>query len=478
MSLDPPSYLFSLQNNIRQRPIPWDGAVRANHISDADLKKIKAVDKVRRNERKEKVEADVDGYRALFLGNGSTKGVFESAAKRPDVVQYTLVLAADLIDDVPALSTSLLAHPTPYKPFLPLLSQSSTPEDPIPLLASTIISSLVARAFAKSSRPSPQSEKALPDLFKYLSMLANSQDSGLQDIAVQEYSAILRSEKSRKAFWLHKEETITPLVAILRTAAGVQSNGDSTVWSGAASVRSLDSGLGGGVGLQLLYHILLVFWQLSFESGLVGDGLEEDHEIIPLFTQLLRLSPKEKTTRLLLSILLNLLSANKSSLLPAATLARLPVLLQNLKGRHLTDADLLEDLSALTELLDEYTRTQTTFDEYAAEVRSGHLHWSPPHRNGTFWAENARKIISELQGELPKKLAEIMAKPWDNDKQVLAIACNDVACLVKEVPEQRAKLEKLGLKARCLELMGSADEQVRWESLRATGEWLRYSFDR
>lgn len=80
-------------------------------------------------------------------------------------------------------------------------------------------------------------------------------------------------------------------------------------------------------------------------------------------------------------------------------------------------------------------------------------------------------------GHLPKKLAEIIAKPWDNDKQVLAIVCNDVGCLVKEVPEKRQQLERLGLKTRIMELMAEPDESVRWESLRAVGEWLRYSFE-
>jgi V-type H+-transporting ATPase subunit H len=128
-------------------------------------------------------------------------------------------------------------------------------------------------------------------------------------------------------------------------------------------------------------------------------------------------------------------------------------------------------------MLEEYTKTQTTFDEYAAEVTAGHLRWSPPHKNPTFWAENARRILEHEQGALPKKLAEIMAKPWDNDKQVLAIACNDVGWLVKEVPEKRQQLEKLGLKARIMELMADPDESVRLASLNALAEWLRYSFE-
>jgi V-type H+-transporting ATPase subunit H len=179
----------------------------------------------------------------------------------------------------------------------------------------------------------------------------------------------------------------------------------------------------------------------------------------------------------MLATLYNLLSSNRNTLLPAAVLARLPSLLQTLKTRHLTDPDLLEDLTNLNEMLDEYTKTQTTFDEYAAEITSGHLRWSPPHRNPTFWRENARRILEENKGELPRKLAEILSKSWDNDKQVLAIGCNDVACLVKEVPEKRPFLEKLGLKTRVMQLMQEPDETVRWESLRAVGEWLRYSFE-
>jgi V-type H+-transporting ATPase subunit H len=205
--------------------------------------------------------------------------------------------------------------------------------------------------------------------------------------------------------------------------------------------------------------------------------VHSEHDIIILYVHLLRLSPKEKTTRLLLSTLLNLLTTNRQSLLPAAVLARLPTLLTTLKSRHLTDEDALADLDALNDLLEEYTKTQTTFDEYAAEVQSGHLRWSPPHRNPTFWRDNARRILEENKGELPRKLAEILSKPWDNDKQVLAIGCNDVACLVKEVPEKRQQLEKLGLKGRVMALMQEADESVRWESLRAVGEWLRYSFE-
>ncbi|KAI9928823.1 hypothetical protein ASPWEDRAFT_105820 [Aspergillus wentii DTO 134E9] len=474
MSLEPPTYLSSLQNNIRARPIPWEGAVRAGNITDDHFKKIKAVDKVRKEQRRQTIDGDLQGYISLLAGGGEGKSVLDSASRRNDIVQYILVLAADLINDVPSLSSALVAHPDPYKPFLPLLRQSTNAEDPIPLLTSTFLTNLVSTSLVSSSKPAPRDEQALPQLYTYLSTLTKNQDSGLQDIGVQGISSLLRTSRSREIFWNQRKETVDPLVDILRAAAGAKDNGSSTLGS---SVRAIEPGLSGGVGIQLLYRVLLVIWQLSFEGNLIGDDLQEDHEIIQLYTHLLRLSPKEKTTRLLLATLNNLLSSNRTTLLPVAVFIRLPALLTNLSGRHLTDPDLLEDLKSLSDTLDEYTKTQTTFDQYAAELQSGHLRWSPPHRNPLFWKDNARRILDEANGSLPKKLAEILSKAWDNDKQVLAIACNDVGHLVKELPERRTQLERLGLKTRIMELMADKDESVRWESLRAVGEWLRYTFE-
>lgn len=99
MSPDPPTYLASLQSNIRQRPIPWDGAVRAGTLTEEQYAKIRAVDKAKRPEqRKEIVEGDLDGYRLLFVGGDGKPSVLETAGKHANVIQYILVLLADLLD--------------------------------------------------------------------------------------------------------------------------------------------------------------------------------------------------------------------------------------------------------------------------------------------------------------------------------------------------------------------------------------------
>jgi V-type H+-transporting ATPase subunit H len=98
MSLAPPAYISSLQNNIRARPISWEGAVRAKTITEADLKKIKSIDKVRKEQRKQTIEGDISSFVTLFLGSNDAQGIFQAAAKREDIIQYLLVLIGDLMD--------------------------------------------------------------------------------------------------------------------------------------------------------------------------------------------------------------------------------------------------------------------------------------------------------------------------------------------------------------------------------------------
>lgn len=179
-----------------------------------------------------------------------------------------------MVADVPSLASSLIAHPDPYRPFLPLLRHSTNAEDPIPLLTSTFLTNLVSTSLASSSKPAARDEEALPKLYSYLSTLTKNQDSGLQDIGVQDFSALLRTKRSREIFWNQRKETVGPLVDILRSAAGVKDSSSSAL-AGSSNVRSIEPGIAGGVGLQLLYRILLVLWQQSFEGSLVGDDLQE-----------------------------------------------------------------------------------------------------------------------------------------------------------------------------------------------------------
>jgi V-type H+-transporting ATPase subunit H len=176
---------------------------------------------------------------------------------------------------VPTLAKALFKNPDPYQHLIPLLAHSNNPEDPIPLLASTVLATLMAN----SRDESPPTDQALPLILSYLCSLAkNSNDAGLQDIAVMEYSSLLYCATSRQLFWKQRSETIAPLVNILRKAGGLDgAESSASLWSGSNTLRGsgFEASMGGGVGLQLLYHVLLVMWQLSFEAEEIGDEMDE-----------------------------------------------------------------------------------------------------------------------------------------------------------------------------------------------------------
>lgn len=156
-----------------------------------------------------------------------------------------------------------------------MLAHSNNPEDPIPLLTSAVLASLMASSRDESA---PTVKKALPHLYSYLSSLTKNADAGLQDIGVLEYSSLLYGKASRQQFWAQRSETVAPLIDILKTACGVTNGGDvASLWSGTTALGKSngEGAIGGGVGLQLLYHVLLVMWQLSFEAEEVGDDLNE-----------------------------------------------------------------------------------------------------------------------------------------------------------------------------------------------------------
>ena len=78
--------------------------MRARTITDDDLKKIKSIDKVRKEQRKQTIESDIDSFVTLLLGGSGSQSIFEAAAKRLDIIQYMLVLTGDLIDGIHAFA--------------------------------------------------------------------------------------------------------------------------------------------------------------------------------------------------------------------------------------------------------------------------------------------------------------------------------------------------------------------------------------
>ena len=83
--------------------------MRAGNLTEDQLKRIRSVDKVRKEQRKQTIEKDVNSYSALLVGGPNGGSVLEKASKRSDIIQYILVLATDLINGTLFLHLSIQA---------------------------------------------------------------------------------------------------------------------------------------------------------------------------------------------------------------------------------------------------------------------------------------------------------------------------------------------------------------------------------
>ena len=73
----------------------------------------------------------------------------------------------------------------------------------------------------------------------------------------------------------------------------------------------------------------------------------------------------------------------------------------------------------------------SSFDEYASEVKSGRLEWSPVHKSAKFWRENAGRL-NEKNYELLAILIDLLQQ--SKDPLVLSVASFDIGEYVRHYP--------------------------------------------
>lgn len=104
----------------------------------------------------------------------------------------------------------------------------------------------------------------------------------------------------------------------------------------------------------------------------------------------------------------------------------------------------------------------SSFDEYASEVSSGLLEWSPVHRSEKFWRENVERLNDDRH-KLVKILIQLLET--STDPKVLAVAAHDVGEYVRHYPRGKQVLDTLGGKQYIMMHMSHDDKDVRYEAL-------------
>jgi V-type H+-transporting ATPase subunit H len=242
-------------------------------------------------------------------------------------------------------------------------------------------------------------------------------------------------------------------------------------------VNTIIQSLVGKVGFQIQYQLTFCLWILTFDPAL-ADKLSKCN-IVPILSDILSESVKEKVTRIILATYRNMLEKPTEKELKtdnALAMVQCKVLkqLQLMEGRKCDDPDIVEDVQFLNETLQASVQDLSSFDEYSSEVKSGRLEWSPVHKSEKFWRENAARLC-EKNFELLKILIKLLET--SKDPLILSVAVHDLGEYVRHYPRGKTLIETLGGKTLVMAMLSHDDQNVRYESLLAVQKLMVHNWE-
>jgi V-type H+-transporting ATPase subunit H len=225
--------------------------------------------------------------------------------------------------------------------------------------------------------------------------------------------------------------------------------------------------LGTKVNFQIQYQLIFCLWILTFDP-IRAENVGK-YNVIPVLADILSDSVKEKVTRIILATFKNLIVKPEDRavakdhaivMVHRKVLKQLEMLQQS--GQKFEDPDMLEDMEFLTTTLQASVVDMSSFDEYATEVKSGRLEWSPVHASEKFWRENAQRL-NEKNYELLKILIRLLES--SKDPLVLSVAAHDLGEYVRHYSRGKVVCENLGGKHLVMQMLTHDDPNVRYEAL-------------
>ncbi|XP_023702972.1 V-type proton ATPase subunit H isoform X6 [Cryptotermes secundus] len=246
-------------------------------------------------------------------------------------------------------------------------------------------------------------------------------------------------------------------------------------------ISTLLAVLQGRVNFQVQYQLIFCLWVLTF-NPLLAEKMNK-FSVIPILADILSDSVKEKVTRIILAVFRNLIEKPEEAAVSkehCIAMVQCKVLkqLSILEQRKFDDEDIVADIEFLNEKLQASVQDLSSFDEYATEVKSGRLEWSPVHKSPKFWRENAPRL-NEKNHELLRILIHLLES--NRDPLVLSVASFDIGEYVRHYPRGKhaccSVIEQLGGKQLVMQLLGHEDPNVRYEALLAVQKLMVHNWE-
>ncbi|OIR58718.1 MAG: V-type ATPase V1 subunit H [Amphiamblys sp. WSBS2006] len=230
--------------------------------------------------------------------------------------------------------------------------------------------------------------------------------------------------------------------------------------------RIVDGSRKADVGTK--YYFVYLLWVFSF-NPLAAAKEEKAREIVSFSLQLFREVEKEKIARLCVFIFSNLILHGGARTARLLVGTRVGPFVEVVRGKKYGDEELSEEVCFLQKRLSEASISLTTFEEYAAELRTKRLEWSPTHTSTLFWEKNSPRLF-EKKKELLRILSDIVTQ--EGEAESVAIATHDLGQFVKFCPVGVEAVKEFAIKDKIIRNTQHPDREVRYQSLIAVQKYI------
>ena len=475
------THFTEIRNAIRSRSVAWDALARASEISEIDAAVAKKLEN-------------------LIVKNNGTEHDLETLKINENVILPLLHLLAtstntDSIKSVLNLISELLSceigniaddtvtffkkNPNQLKNLFDVSFNESYDQQTILISSFNIVSLLIQFS-------SKDNEKMVSQLLKnqkFISIVQNVNQMDTCYVTIRELQELCTIPEYRKLIWTNEEQILPTIFQIIRRSINNKNNlpyDHNSNHNDNENVVIVNTNTN-NLGIQLQYYSLMLIWLLTFDNQIASEIITKYLNEFLNLLKLIKVTIKEKVTRVSISILLQCCSkpvkGHKTFIKNLILLGNGIPTLDSLTGRKYSDEELREGIVTLKAILDEEYQELTSIDEYTAELNSKLICWSPPHIDNGFWSDNINEFKKD-DWKLFKQLISLLIefKEKNDDKIIIQILLNDITHVIDYLPESIDILNKMNGKVIIMELLNNSDSRVKYEALKATQALIGYKF--
>lgn len=473
------THFNEIRNALRSRSVAWDALTRSSEISEIDASVAKKLENLLIK------YSDDSELKTLKIDETWIDPLIHllSTSENNDSIKSVQNLIAELLSSqkFTLAQDTIKCFQTKPDQLVKLYDVSFKEDDD---LQTVLISSFnIVSLLKQTNLVNVQLVEKFINNDRFLTILTNTSQMDSCYVCIRLLQELAAVKEYRNILWANNNKFLS---TVFKVVARTLTNGKAnTQYSQSQNEQPVFVNTNSNnLSIQLQYYSLLLIWLLTFDNKIASEiGKQYLNDILNLF-KLVKVTIKEKISRLCISIILQCCSkeikGHKSFIKNLILLGNGIPTLNSLSERKYSDEELRSDIITLKTLLEDEYKELTSFDEYLAELDSKLICWSPPHVDNSFWSDNIDQFKKD-NWKLFKTLIELLIEFKDsndnNGKIVIQVLLNDITHVIELLPDESVQmLNKLNGKVVIMELLNHSDSRIKFEALKATQSIIGYNY--